>query len=239
MTSTAVAGGVRLRAARLITELLAPIVLIFVLLVLVAVHSTGSVVRGLVLGLVAAFFAGGLPYAVLILGVRRGRLGDRHLSRRQERPALMALGLGSVTCGYFVMRWLDAPGELLALVAAMVAGVAVALVVSLFWKISVHTACVAGSVCVVAILVHPATLVLAPLIVATAWARVTLRDHTPAQVLVGALVGAAVASAVVTAASSPSVHDRHSMDVLSTRKGIGHRDREGHDRSTSNALICR
>jgi len=202
VTSTAVAGGARLRAARLITELLAPIVLIFVLLVVVAVDSTGSLVRGLVLGLVAAFFAGGLPYAVLILGVRRGRFGDRHLTRRQERPALMALGLASVIAGYFVMRWLAAPGALLALVVAMVAGVAVALAVSLFWKISVHTACVAGSVCVLAILVHPATLVLAPLIVATAWARVTLRDHTPAQVLVGAFVGAAVAGAVVTAASS-------------------------------------
>lgn len=202
MTSTAVAGGARLRAARLITELLAPIVLIFVLLIVVAVYSTGSVVRGLVLGLVAAFFAGGLPYAVLILGVRRGRLGDRHLTRRQERPALMVLGLASVTCGYFVMRWLNAPGELLALVVAMVAGVAVALAVSVFWKISIHTACVAGSVCVLAILVHPAALAMAPLIVATGWARVALRDHTPTQVLVGALVGAAVASAVVTAANS-------------------------------------
>lgn len=201
MTSTAVAGTTRLRVARLITELLAPIVLIFVLLIVVAVHSTGSVVRGLELGLVAAFFAGGLPYTVLIYGLRRGRLGDRHLKRRQERPALMLFGLISVTCGYFVMRWLDAPGELVALVVAMVAGVAVALAVSLFWKISVHTACVAGSVAVLAILVRPAALALAPLIVATAWARVTLRDHTPAQVLVGALVGAAVAGSVVVAAA--------------------------------------
>ena len=172
-----------LRSARLITELLAPIVLIVVLLCVVAVHSTGSLIRGLVLGLVAAFFAGGLPYAVLILGIRRGRFGDRHLTRRQERPALMVLGLASVTCGYFVMRRLDAPGELIALVVAMVAGVAVALAISLFWKISIHTAGVAGSVCVLAILVHPIALVLAPVIAATAWARIVLRDHSVAKLL--------------------------------------------------------
>jgi hypothetical protein len=197
MMSIAVAGAARLRAARLITELLAPIVLIVVLLLVVAIHSTGSLVRGAILGLVAAFFAGGLPYSVLILGIRRGRLGDRHLTRRKERPALMALGLASVTCGYFVMRRLQAPGELLALVLAMVAGVAVALAISLLWKISIHTACVAGSVCVLAILVHPAALAIAPLVVATAWARVTLGDHTVAQVIAGAAVGAATASSVL------------------------------------------
>ena len=99
-------------------------------------------------------------------------------------------------------RWLDASSELLALVVAMVAGVAVALAVSLFWKISIHTACVAGSVCVLGVLVHPAAFALSPLVIATAWARFTLRDHTAAQVAVGALVGAAVATLVVIAVES-------------------------------------
>jgi hypothetical protein len=49
--------------------------LIFVLLFVVAIDSTGSVSRGVLLGSVAAFFAGGLPYAVLMLGIRRGHLG--------------------------------------------------------------------------------------------------------------------------------------------------------------------
>lgn len=201
MTSAAVVSSSRLRAARIITEVLAPVVLIFVILIIVAVDATGSLGRGLLLGFIAAIFAGGLPYGVLVLGVRRGRYGDRHLTRRQERPALMVLGLVSVTCGYLVMRQLEAPIELLALVIAMVSGVAVALAISIFWKISIHTACVAGSVCVLAILVHPIALALAPVVAATAWARVVLRDHTAAQVLAGAVVGAVVASGVVSVAS--------------------------------------
>lgn len=79
----------------------------------------------------------------------------------------------------------------------MVAGVAVALAVSVFWKISIHTACVAGSVCVLAILVHPALMACAPVIVATAWARVALREHTLAQVVAGAAVGAVTAGTVL------------------------------------------
>lgn len=190
---------VQMRVAHVLTEVLAPVVLIFALLIVVAVASTGSLLRGLLLGLVAAFFAGGLPYAILVLGIRRGRLGDRHLRKREERPLMMVIGLVSVVVGLLVVSWLDAPRELYALVGAMVAGVAVALAVSLFWKISIHVACVAGSVAVLAIVLGPPYLVLAVVVLAVAWARVTVRDHTVAQVVAGALLGAAVAGVAMTA----------------------------------------
>ena len=193
---------VRRTVARAITEVLAPVVLIFVVLLVVAIHATGDWLRGLWMGLLAAFFAGGLPYLVLITLVRRGRLADRHLSLRHERPAMMLFGLVSVSVGLWAMNALGAPGELLALVIAMVAGVAVALAISSFWKISIHTACVAGTVTVLAMLVHPVLALLAPLVVATAWARVALRDHTAAQVIAGAVVGAGVAAAVLVMTSS-------------------------------------
>lgn len=188
---------VRRTVARAITELLAPVVLIFVLLLIVGVHSTGDWLRGIWLGMVAAFFAGGLPYLVLIALVRRGRLADRHLTLRHQRPAMMLFGLASVSVGLWAMNAFGAPGELLALVIAMVAGVVVALAISSFWKISIHTACVAGTVTVLAMLVDPVLALLAPFVVATAWARVALRDHTVAQVVAGAVVGAGVAAAAL------------------------------------------
>ena len=153
--------------------------------------------RGLLLGGVASLFAGGIPYAVLATGVRRGRFTDMHLSRREERPVMMAIGLASVTIGLGLMVLLDAPRELFALVGAMVAGVAVALVVSAFWKISIHTSVTAGSATILALVFGPWALVLTPLVIAVAWARVRLGAHTVSQVLVGAAVGAAVAYASV------------------------------------------
>lgn len=182
--------------ARLVTEAMSPIVLIVFVTLIVAVHSAGTV-RGLALGLVAIFFAGGLPYGLVVVGVRRGQLTDHHISRREQRPAMMAIALASLVVGLLVLRWLDAPRALFALVAAMVAGLAVALAITWYWKISIHAAAAAGTVASLAILVTPWWLFLTPLVVLTGWARVEIRNHTPAQVLVGAIVGATVAAGVL------------------------------------------
>lgn len=185
--------------ARLLTELLAPIVLIVALLFAVAIHASPSVGRGLLYGAVTAFFAGGLPYAIMMLGIRRGHLGDRHLSKRQERPVMMVIGLVSVAVGLLLTWWLGAPRALFALVAAMMAGVAVALAITIFWKISIHTACAAGTLGILVLQFGPAMWALLPLVAAIAWARVALRDHTHPQVVAGAFIGYAVASTVMVA----------------------------------------
>ncbi len=57
-------GGAALRIARLVTEVLAPVVLIFVVTLIVCLHAAG-LPRGLVLAFVAMVFAGGIPYSVI------------------------------------------------------------------------------------------------------------------------------------------------------------------------------
>ena len=194
--STAESKRNRLRVARLVSEAMSPVVLIVFVTLIVALHSAGRV-RGLVLGLVVIFFAGGLPYGLVLIGVRRGQLTDHHISRREQRPRIMAIALASVAVGLLVLRWLDAPHALFALVAAIVAGLAVTLAITSFWKVSIHAAAAAGTVASLAILVSPWWLFLVPLVVLTGWARVAIRDHTPAQVSVGAIVGATVAAGVL------------------------------------------
>jgi hypothetical protein len=189
-------GDTRHRLARLVTEAMSPVVLIVFVTLIVAVHSAG-VVRGLALGLVAIFFAGGLPYGLVLIGVRRGQLTDHHVSRREQRPRMMAIALASVAVGLLVLRWLDAPRALFALMAAMVAGLVVALAITSHWKISIHAAAAAGTVVSLVMLVSLWWLLLVPFIVLTGWARVVIRDHTPAQVSVGAIVGAVVAAGVL------------------------------------------
>ena len=185
------------RFAHLISELFSPVYQVFFMLLVVGIHSAG-LVQGLLLGAVASLFAGGIPYLILATGVRRGRFTDMHLSRREERPIMMAIGLASVVVGLGLMVLLDAPRELFALVGAMVAGVAVALVVSAFWKISIHTSVTAGSATVLVLVLGPWALVLTALVVAVAWARVRLGAHTVSQAVVGAAVGAAVAYGAFT-----------------------------------------
>ena len=189
-------GDTRRRMARLVTEVMSPFVLVVVVVFIVAVHSAG-VMRGLGLGLVAILFAAGIPYGLVLIGVRRGRLTDHHIALREQRPRMIAIALVSVAAGLLVLFWLDAPHALFALVVAMVAGLAVTLVITSFWKISIHAAVSAGTVASLVILVSPWWLVLAPLVVLTGWARVEIHDHTPVQVVVGAVVGAAVAAGVL------------------------------------------
>jgi membrane-associated phospholipid phosphatase len=198
--SVADAGTDRLtKVARILTEVFAPPILVVTLLVVVGIHSTSSIGQGLLLSAVAAFFAAGLPYAIMLVGIRRGRLSDRHLSLREQRPAMMIIGLVSVSVGLLFMAWLDAPREFLALVAAMVAGVGVALAISSFWKISIHAACAAGTVAVLVIVFGWIMLIWVPVVAAICWARVVLGDHTGRQVIAGAAVGALAAAGVMSA----------------------------------------
>jgi membrane-associated phospholipid phosphatase len=190
------AGDARQATARLVTEVMSPVVLIVFVTFIVSVHSAGGV-RGLALGLVAIFFAGALPYGFVLIGVRRGRLTDHHISVREQRPQMMAIALGCVVVALLVLVWLDAPRALFALMAAMVAGLAIALAITWFWKISIHAAAAAGTVASLAILVSPWWLLLTPLVVLTGWARVAIRKHTTTQVLVGAIVGATVTAGVL------------------------------------------
>jgi membrane-associated phospholipid phosphatase len=189
----------RTKVARILTEVFAPPILVVTLLIVVGIHSTSSISQGLLLSAIAAFFAAGLPYAIMLIGIRGGRLSDRHLSLREQRPTMMIIGLVSVSIGLLVMVWLDAPREFLALVAAMVAGVGMALAISSFWKISIHAACAAGSVAILVIVFGWVMLIWVPVVAAICWARVVLGDHTGRQVIAGAAVGALVATVVMSA----------------------------------------
>jgi len=79
------------------------------------------------------------------------------------------------------------------LVAAGVVGLVSVTLVTLVWKISIHVAVVAGSVVTLIALFGWPLLALLPVVAATAWARVNVRDHTTKQVLAGAVLGATVA----------------------------------------------
>lgn len=193
-TDTAVAPSLAQRVATIVSEALAPIVVIPLVTIVVSLHASQTLLQGAGFAVVAVFFAAGLPYAFLLFGVRRGRFDDRQIRVRAQRPFLLAFTLTSVAVGLVVLKALGAPGDLFALVAAMVAGMAISLAVSSVWKISIHTSCVAGVVVFLALLVTPIYWWLSPLVAVTGWARVVLRDHTPAQVLAGTAVGVTVAA---------------------------------------------
>lgn len=188
---------VRRRLARLITEMLAPAPVAGSLLLVVALHSTRTA-AGLWWGLLAAFFAVLLPFLYLLRGVRRRQFTDHHVSVRWQRPLPLSVGVASVLVGLGLMVMLRAPLELVALVVAMAVGPAVSLLVTLVWEISIHVAVAAGAIVILVLVFGPQFLAAAPLVALVGWARVEVGDHTPMQVVAGAVLGATVAAVVFT-----------------------------------------
>ncbi|MEU3061290.1 hypothetical protein AB0P12_12315 [Streptomyces subrutilus] len=184
----------RQKAARVLSDVLAPANLVIAQLLLIGAHATGSW-PGLGWGLLAALFCGGVPLGIIAYGVRRGRLTDQHIRVRRQRVAPMVLSLASVAAGTALLRGLGAPSEVLALVAAMLVGLVATLLVTVGWQISVHLSVAGGTLTVLLTAFGPVALLGLPLLPAVGWARLVLRAHTPAQVAAGAALGAVSALA--------------------------------------------
>jgi membrane-associated phospholipid phosphatase len=182
----------RLRVARLVGELLSPPPILAVLALVVAWGSGPTPAVAILWGAIAALFASVLPYALILRGVRRGRLTDRNISLREQRVRFGVVAIASILTGLAVLVACDAPAELVALLASIAVGVACGWVVTLRWKISVHAAIAAGAATVLLFVFGPALLVAWPLVALIAWSRVQVGDHTTAQVLAGIALGIVV-----------------------------------------------
>jgi membrane-associated phospholipid phosphatase len=186
----------RLRVARLVGELLSPPPILAVLALVVAWDSSPTPAMAILWGGIAAVSASVLPYALILRGVRRGRLTDRNISLRQQRIGFVAVAITSILVGLAVLAAFDAPAEMVALQASIAVGVACGWVITLWWKISVHAAIAAGAATVLLLVFGPALLVVWPLVAVIAWSRVQVGDHTPAQVLAGVALGVVVNATV-------------------------------------------
>ena len=182
------------RLARVITEVLGPAPVVATLLVAVAAHSGPTILGGLAWGLLAVLIVIPVPLFYVLSGVRRRRLSDRHVGVRTQRPLPMLIGVVAVIVALIVFWALGAPPDLVALIGAMVVGLSVSLLVTLRWKISIHTAVIAGAVVILALDFGPPLLALGALVALVGWARVKLGDHTPPQVGAGVVLGAVTAA---------------------------------------------
>ena len=159
---------------------------------IVAWDSSPTAGMAVVWGGIAAVFASVLPYALILRGVRRGRLSDRNISLRGQRIRFGGVAIASILVGLAVLVAFDAPAEMVALLVSIAVGVACGWVITLWWKISVHAAIAAGAVTVLVFVSGTALLAAWPLVALIAWSRVEVGDHTPAQVLAGVALGIVV-----------------------------------------------
>ncbi|WP_030452125.1 hypothetical protein [Herbidospora cretacea] len=185
--------------ARGVTEVFAPAHLVLGLPLAVGAIAGGW--EGLGWGAVVSALCGGIPFGVIVAGVRSGRFGDRHISDRAQRPWFIGVTVVVVSGTLVLLTIVGAPLVSIACVAVMLATLAVTGSITLRWKISFHTAVAAGSVVVVAWLLPPVPVYVVgtAFVGAIAWSRVTLGDHTAAQAAAGVAAGGAAATLVLAA----------------------------------------
>ena len=179
------------RVARGLTELFAPAHIVIGLPLVMGAVTGGW--PGVAWGALTSALCGGIPLGVLLAGVRSGRFGDKHVGDRAQRPKLIGLIIVLVVAVLAVMVMLGAPRLMVAGAAAMLSTLAVTGPVTLWWKISFHTAVAAGGVVMLAWVLPPVPVYAAgvALVAALAWSRVVIRDHTAAQTVAGAVAGGA------------------------------------------------
>lgn len=175
---------------------LTPAVLVSGLLAYVTIRHTPDLTSALKWLALAALFIVAVPYAILRLLHRRGGVDDLQVVRRSQRPKLFVMASICTGLGLALLRLLGAPTQLIALVIAMLAGLASMLIVTLRWKASMHLAVLGGTLAILAHEQPVAALLLSPTAPLLAWSRVRAGRHSWGQVTAGALIGAVVAYAV-------------------------------------------
>ena len=113
------------------------------------------------------------------------------MTRREDRPLVIAGIAGSVTALMVAQNRYGAPVELRRMTRAALVSLGVAGAATLRIKVSFHTAVLAGVVAVFAREISPRCWTGLVLVPPVAWARVRISHHTPVETVLGAAIGTA------------------------------------------------
>lgn len=182
--------------ARWVAGVFTPANVVLAIVAYVAVRYSGSVAEAVLWWLVTLVLVVALPYAILFRALRGGRVDDRQVVRRSQRPWLYVMALGCVAAALALLVVAGAPSQVIALIVAMGAGLAAMLLATLVAKASMHLAVAAGAVAVVVVEQPVVGAVLSLVLVPIAWARHRDGRHSVGQLVAGALIGGVTAFVV-------------------------------------------
>lgn len=182
----------RKQIASLISDILNPFIVSIILIFVLSFASSGSTADAFKW----AFFALGLSvipvFCVILFWFRKGKLDTIFTSIRQQRTRIYLIASLFAIAGCFILYYTNAPLTLFAGFISGLVSIIVYMVINLRWKISLHTAFVAGAATILVILYQWAGAVTVVLIPLTAWSRIELNNHSLAQTIIGALLASTV-----------------------------------------------
>lgn len=165
---------------------------VIALLGLIFTIATITVPEAWLWGLCYLFSAVIIPMFYILWLFHKGKVTDLDLHIREQRSKPFIVTMAGEVIALLAMFWGKAPDPFILLTCAALIQTLLIYLITLRWKISVHTSTVAGITILLWSLSGqpPAPLVISiPLI---AWSRIKLRHHTLAQTIAGTLLGITV-----------------------------------------------
>lgn len=133
-----------------------------------------------------------IPLIFFVVSYKLKWVSDIDLSHREERPVFLGVFIASLAIASFLLYLLKVPLKFFVFTFAGLVMVFIASAITLYWKISFHTAVTTSVITAIVIL---GGWVFAPmylLVLVIAWARVRLKKHTLWQVIGGTLLAFAI-----------------------------------------------
>lgn len=141
---------------------------------------------------VGAFLLLGPSFIYAVYIWKKERRIDIDMTHREDRIVPLLLSCLGALFGSYLIQTRIHNSTLLLIGYVLVAMLALLTIVTFVWKISLHTATLTGAVSLLVIFRGPEFAWLYLLILPVAWARLTLKQHTKAQLTAGAIVGAVI-----------------------------------------------
>lgn len=184
------------RIAVIVSNVLNPFLVGLAVILILSFASTARSGDALKWTLVASGLSLVPVFVVVIYLLRTKRLDTFFLDMREQRTRMYVLSGVCAVAGCLLLAYLKAP---MMLIAGFIASLLITLIfmcINFWWKISLHTAFIAGSATILVILYGWGGTLVIPLVPITVWARTELKSHSWAQATTGAVLAAAIVTAV-------------------------------------------
>ena len=181
------------RRAMLISLIGQPPFLAILPFVAISIDRSDDLVQGIISSAVAILASVVVPMVIIMyFSWRYGNSDKLDVERREDRYIPLLAGIAGYIIGAVLLYILDAPWMVTVLMICYAVVTAAILLVTLRWKISIHTCGVMGPTMALAIAFWPYGLLYMLLLPPIVWSRYVLKKHTPLQLAMGAILGVAL-----------------------------------------------
>jgi membrane-associated phospholipid phosphatase len=142
----------------------------------------------IIVTMVTLIFSVLIPSIIAYTWIKNKNL-EFDMPNKEDRLYPLLWILLSYSLGVIVLHIIFAPPVITVLMFYYFSSTMVILIISLFWKISIHSVWVAGPVAFLIYIFGYSGLFFLPIIPLVMWSRLFLKRHTPIQVIAGASMG--------------------------------------------------